>query len=455
MTPGRENRDHNGSALHRIASNTGFLVCSRILNALFSFAYVAWAVHALGIGPFGILLLVTAFVTLVSDMSHLQSWQALLHFGAAPFACGDRPVFRSILALCIRADLLSALTGCLAGIAIVFVTGTAIMGWSDAVRLDGMWMMATVLVMNTGWSVGLIRLCNRFGLAALFDFAATCTRTAGYLVGYLLHLSLGYFLFAWFLHQLVLFVLTTGCGLVLYRRAMGPTLPLFRAVLAERGIAGFWGFTLRVSSNQILDAIFRQGGTLVIGAILGVREVAIYRVTKQICDGLAKPAQMMIPSLYPEFVRFRDNRDWTMLRHVIRRLALIIGGFSCLAVLVAVFGGRTIVSLMLHQTYPGELAIILLMVGSALMEICIVPLETLLTVLGRLASVLRYRMLTIAGYFPVLGGLLMTCGITGAALASLLCSAFILIACLGLVPRWIGTGGPVPDPGDPSPGGHG
>lgn len=425
------------SALHRIFSNTGFLISSRIINALCSFAYVAWAVHALGLKTFGVLLLITTFVTLVSDMTHLQSWQTLLHYGTASFEARDRRRFMPILGYCIRSDMISAAIGLVGGVIVIALTGTHFLGWSDPVKRDASWMMLTVAFMNTGWSTGVIRLCNRFGLAALFDFGSTCVRTLGYLVGYLCHAPLEFFLFIWFLHQFALFVLTSLGGLMLLRRHMGGEIGLVSSFLTPSETLGIWGFTIRVSINQILDALFRQGGTLIIGAMLGARDVAIYRVTKQICDGLAKPAQMMIPSLYPEFVRFRDSQNWSALRHVARRLALVIIGFSALAVLVALFGGKAILHLMLHDSFANEMPIILLMVFSALLEVCIIPLETLLTVMGRLAIILKYRLVVIALYFTILAGLMALCGVTGAALASVACSIMIFVICLVVAARWI------------------
>lgn len=425
------------SALQRIFSNTGFLISSRIINALCSFAYVAWAAHTLGLKTFGVLLLITTFVMLVSDMTHLQSWQTLLHYGAASFEARDRKRFMPVLGYCMRSDMISGLTGLVGGIAVIAIAGKPLLGWSAPERVDASWMMATVAFMNTGWSTGLIRLSNRFGLAALFDFVSTCVRTVGYLIGYLLHASLEFFLFIWFLHQFALFVVTSVGGFLLLRRQMGRDVGFFACVLCRADIRGIWAFTLRVSVNQILDAVFRQGGTLIIGAILGARDVAIYRVTKQICDGLAKPAQMMIPSLYPEFVRFRDTQNWQALRHVTRRLALVIIGFSALAIAVALFGGRSILHLMLHDSFAHERAIILLMVFSALLEVCIIPLETLLTVMGRLAIILKYRVCVIVLYFAALAGLLALFGVTGAALASVLCSLLIFALCLFLAARWM------------------
>jgi len=425
------------SALHRIFSNTGFLISSRIINAVCSFAYVAWAVHALGLKTFGVLLLITTFVTLVSDMTHLQSWQTLLHYGASAFEARDRRRFMPILGYCIRSDMISATIGLAGGVMVIALAGTSFLGWSDVVKRDAIWMMLTVAFMNTGWSTGVLRLSNRFGLAALFDFGSTCVRTLGYLTGYLCHAPLEFFLFIWFLHQFALFLLTSLGGLVLMRRHMGGEIGLVSALLTPSETSGIWGFTLRVSVNQILDALFRQGGTLIIGAMLGARDVAIYRVTKQICDGLAKPAQMMIPSLYPEFVRFRDSQNWSELRHVTRRLAMVILGFSVLAVLIALFGGKAILHLMLHDRFDHEKLIILLMVCSALLEVCIIPLETLLTVMGRLAAILRYRLAVIALYFGILAGLLALCGVTGAALASVVCSVLIFVICLVLAARWI------------------
>lgn len=78
--------DHSPhSVFARILGNTGILIGSRVVNAVCSFVYVAWAAQALGLQNFGIMLLVTTFAAMVCDVTHLQSWQSLLHYGTSYF----------------------------------------------------------------------------------------------------------------------------------------------------------------------------------------------------------------------------------------------------------------------------------------------------------------------------------------------------------------------------------
>lgn len=417
------------SVFTRILSNTGVLITGRVVNAVCSFVYVAWTAQTLGLDAFGVMILVTTFASLVSDITHLQSWQALLHYGTAPFSQKKYDQFYNILAFCVRADFLSGAVGMICGLGAIMLVGPVFLGWPASIKPDALLCMLTILFMNTGWSTGMLRLCNRFKLVTFYEFITTCVRTGGCGIGYLLHLGLGYFLFVWCATQLTMFLSCTGAGLYLLRKQTGAFLPLKTLLSPVRNMPGIWKFTLSTSVNQVLESVFQQGGTLVIGAVLGAGEAAVYRVARQISNGLSKPAQMMLPTLYPEFIRFRDKQDWLGMRQVTLKLFGLIAAFSILVFLLTITVGNSLFSYMLHHSWPGQKTILVLLVSSALLDIGLVPLEPLLTVLGQIAMVLRARITVIAVYFPLLYVLLLQWGVDGAALSSVLASFLMVVVC--------------------------
>ncbi len=80
--------------LRRVLANTGVLLGGRAVNAVLSLGYMALAARSLGIGAFGVLVLINTFAQFVSDVAKFQAWQTILHFGAAPLAEGRRADFQ-------------------------------------------------------------------------------------------------------------------------------------------------------------------------------------------------------------------------------------------------------------------------------------------------------------------------------------------------------------------------
>ena len=162
---------------------------------------------------------------------------------------------------------------------------------------------------------------------------------------------------------------------------------------------------------------------------MGASDAAIFRVASQITNAMAKPASMLIPALYPEFIRFRDNKDQEGLRHTLSRIYITIAVFSVLVLTVSLGLGSYILDYMLHHRYPQGGLLISILAMSSLIDIAVVPLEPLLTVMDKVYSVLWGKAIAILIYMPVLFGLTYRFGVWGAAEASVLSSAIMFIWC--------------------------
>ncbi|MCP1244159.1 oligosaccharide flippase family protein [Acetobacter lambici] len=422
--------DHSPhSVFARILGNTGILIGSRVVNAVCSFVYVAWAAQALGLQNFGIMLLVTTFAAMICDVTHLQSWQSLLHYGTSYFEKKQFDRFNDVLIFCIRADFLSGLVGMLAGLAGVALLGSSFMGWSKHIQFDAALCMLTILCMNTGWSTGMLRLCNHFKLVPVYEFLTSCVRTAGTGIGFFCHFGIGYFLLVWSLSQLTMFVSCSCAGIYLVKKHIGHFPSLSSILSTKTRIPDIWSYTVKTSINQVLESFFSQGATLLIGGRLGASEAAVYKVARQISNGLAKPAQLMIPTLYPEFIRMRDAQDWNGIRNVILKIFGIIIAFSLISLTLTAPVGNRLFSYMLHDVWPGQQTILLLLVGGSLLDICLIPLEPFLVMVDRISILLRWRVIVMCLYFPLLFVFMRVGGIKGASLETLLASLMMFVVC--------------------------
>ncbi|MDE7547253.1 lipopolysaccharide biosynthesis protein [Acetobacter fabarum] len=422
--------DHNHhSVFVRILGNTGILIGSRVINAVCSFVYVAWAAQTLGLREFGVMLLVTTFAAMVCDITHLQSWQSLLHYGTSYFEQKQFDRFYGVLAFCIRADFISGLIGAVVGLGGVALLGRSFMGWDQQVQFDAALCVLTIFFMNTGWSTGMLRLCNRFKLVPVYEFLTTCVRTGGTGIGFVCHFGIGYFLLVWSLTQLTMFVSCSCAGVYLVKKQTGGFPSFSQIILGRAGITGIWPYTVKTSVNQVLESLFSQGATLLIGGRLGASETAVYKVARQISNGLAKPAQLMIATLYPEFIRLRDAQDWQGIRTVIFKIFGLIIAFSALSLVLTATVGNLLFSYMLHDVWPGQKTILLLLVGGSLLDICLIPLEPFLVMIDRVSILLRWRVIVMCLYFPLLFVFMEFGGIKGASLETLLASLMMFVAC--------------------------
>lgn len=195
----------SSSIFSRIMGNTALLISSRIINALCSFIYVAWAAQTLGLVNFGYLLLVTTFISLICDITHLQSWQCLLHYGTSLFERKEFSKFHDVLAFCIRSDFISGCLGSLVSVSLVYFFGKSLLHWSSDIQFKAILCSITIIFMNTGWSTGILRLCNKFKYVTFYEVITTTVRTISTYIGFVENYTIDYFLFVWCLTQLTMF----------------------------------------------------------------------------------------------------------------------------------------------------------------------------------------------------------------------------------------------------------
>lgn len=190
-----------------------------------------------------------------------------------------------------------------------------------------------------------------------------------------------------------------------------------------------WKYNVNTSINQILEAVFLQGATLAIGSYLGPKDAAVYRVARQIGNGLVKPAQLMIPSLYPEFIKMRDKEDWPGVKHIINKTFGVVLGVSALVLLIVYFFGQDIISYMLHQKTTYGFSVLFILCCNSIINILMVPLEPYIIMIGKVSNLLKIRISVIFLYFSLLGVFMSTWGVIGSSVEILLSSIILFAFC--------------------------
>ncbi|MBE7209846.1 MAG: lipopolysaccharide biosynthesis protein [Gluconacetobacter diazotrophicus] len=404
------------SPLRRALRNTSYLVGGKGAGALMGLLTTALAARTLGLGGFGVLLLIHALANTMSAATRLQSWQPLLQFGSARFAAGERILFARLLRFAILLDAVGALAGALLGMPLGWF-GASLLGWSGHGAAAALYLSST-LFMNTGAAMGLMRLADRYRSAAVADTAAAALRLGGAAAGTLGHWSLGGFLAAWYAATVLGFAVNWFMARRIARNA--PSLRGFALRGSWRAREpGMGRLVFATSGNQALIGLSSRLTTILVGAALGPDEAALFRVAAQVGEAVSQPAQMLTPALYPEFVRLRDGHDWRTLRRMVRRVFQGLAAFSVLAIALAALAGPFLLAAMLGVHAPHVRVLLVLVALAATADLWDVPLEPLLVSLGRARVLLHGRLAVMVVTLPLFFLLSRLMGVQGAATAAL------------------------------------
>lgn len=417
-------------------NNAGILLGGRAVNAALGLAAIALTARTLGVATFGVLVLIHAYVQTVGEIAKFQSWQALLNYGTAPFAQKKIGDFQRVLRFSLLLDGVSGVVGIVVALAGIFLIGGGL-GWPASEQTSVALYAVSIFFMVSATPTGVLRLTDRFDLLAAESTIESWVKLIGAAIAWKIGAGLQEFLIIWFVAKVIAFLFLFGAAAWSLRGHGALAGFRLRAEGAwTQGMPGIWPFVWSTNFNSTLGLAFTHIGTLMVGALLGASDAALYRIAKQLADAVAKPAKLIIPALYPELARLAMNPDRSALRKLIAQLALAAGGLATsLLVIVALFGGPAL-QFLIGPEYVAAKPVMMWLLSAAVIGIWAVPLEPLLISTGRATPVMWTRLAVTVFYIPLLYWMVKTQALHGSGVAAVVGATLLLIGQLWLVRGW-------------------
>ena len=346
----------------RIFRNLGWLLGSRAANAGFSLAYLGLATRSLGLADFGRFSLIVVLAQTVCGIASFQTWQAVVRWGAIP---GEKS---ATAGFALALDLASIAAGLMfAGLAC----------WSLDWWLPDLATLQTVafaqcaaaLLAIRSTPTGLLRLDDRYDLAALAEASLPATRAVGAGVASLSGSGIAGFCAAWAVADLV-------CAASHWALARGRTaiaLPdmSLRALPARH--PGIWRFVWATNLSRTLAVTAKQAMLLLVGALAGPAVAGGYRVAMQLGQAMVQLGEALSRAAYPEFVRQHADA-----RALALRMTWLAAGAGTIAVLIAWFCARPAIVLLAGESFAFVAEALLLLAVAGAFELLSAGCEALL-----------------------------------------------------------------------------
>jgi O-antigen/teichoic acid export membrane protein len=405
----------DSNVLKRVLANAGTLLGGRTVNALVGLAYIALTARGLGAVQMGVLVLINAYAQFLGDVAKFQSWQTVLQYGTSALLENDRPRFQQVLRFSMLLDLIGAAAGVALGVGGALLLGSAF-GWPKELAPAAALYALSIAMMTSATSVGLLRLFDRFRFLAAEQAVSSAVRLAGCAVAFAFDASIGWFLAAWAAGTVASFLYVLGVAWWdLARRDLlqGFT---FAGPLSQ-GLPGAWRFAWATNFNGSLDTAFTHVITLVVGAVLGPAQAALWRVGRQVADGMAKPAKLLVPALYPELAKLRATGGEAAMRKLAGQIGVMGGAVAGVLLLVCVLFGGPLLTLVMGKPFAAAAPIMTWQVAAAAIGMLALPLEPMLVSMNKAGFALRVRGAVCAIYLVALVPVIRALGLTGAGAA--------------------------------------
>ena len=395
------------SMIRRALTNTGWLMGARGINAVLSLGYLALATRALGLEGFGKFVLAVSFAQAIVGLASFQTWQAVVRWGHGREDPAEAVGFALAL------DLVTVVAGSIAAGLLLWFAGDWL-AVAPALRHEAFWLTVVMLLAVRSTPTGILRLHDRYALAATADTVTPVVRLVGAAGVFLFAPTSAAFVIVWGVAELA-----TAFAYWRFALRHGP-LPLRQVSLRRlpRAEKDAWRFVWGTGLSGALLIASRQFIVLLVGALGGPALAGIYRVAAQLGEGLLKLAQALLRATYPELVRDPDAARQIAAR--IARIAVVTG------VVTLAFGaaaGHWVIVVIAGREYLAAYVPMLILAGAAAIELAGAPLEALLVARGKALTNFLLRAVPTALALIALPLAVARAGADGAAGAVLVASA--------------------------------
>jgi O-antigen/teichoic acid export membrane protein len=404
----------------RILANTGWLLGGKGVGAVLSLAYLAIITRTLGVADFGRFALILSAATIVKTLVSFESWQIVVRYGQPHLMTASHDALNRVLRFCILIDLASAAAGGIIA-AIILVAFGPMMELSPAMAWQT-WLFCMVLMITIRSSpTGVLRLFDRFDLAAGAETMVPIGRMIGALVAWALMPDITGYLIAWGVAELL-------CAAAYWRLALrvgGDRLGSWRAGRAMDARVenpGIVGFLTATNLQTTLVSTGQQLAVLVVGLFVGPASAGFYRLANQLAQSLTKISGLLSRSIFVELSRTNSTHGQDELRTLFRRsnrLAYVSGAVIIALILTL---GRPLLDLIAGDAFLPAYPLLVLLGIAACIELLGVSYRPLLMATDRASLSLRITLVTTVLLLGLQAVLLSTHGTIGAASANVIAS---------------------------------
>ena len=393
--------------MKRIFANLGWLLGGRGVNAVLSLVYLGLATRSLGIEDFGRFTLIVVMAQMLAGLLSFSTWQGVVRWGAELGRAGEATGFAVAL------DLASLC----AGLPVVAAAAWLAPLWlplEPDLRGAALGMGACALLALRSTPVGVLRLYDRYGLAASAEAALPLVRALGAGMAALFWPTITGFVVAWALAEL-------ACAAAHWLLALRVQ-PLRRADIslsalpARHGDA--WRFVWSTNLSRSLAVTSRQAVQLLVGAIGGAAIAAGYRLAAQLGTALVQLGEAVSRAIYPELVRAGDEAG-----ALAGRMAAIAATAGLLATGIAVLFGREALVWLAGADFAMAATALTILVAGGACELLAASWDARLVAQGRAATVLVLRGVPLVFAMASLPLVIPALGLSGAAASMALASA--------------------------------
>ncbi len=418
------------SPVRRALKNAGWLLAGKGLGGVFSLIYMGLVARSLGIEQFGIFALILSYIQAIAALAKFESWQTVIRYGAQHLEQQEPQKLRRIMNFSTALDLGSALVGTAIGVAGVYIIGPQL-GWNEGDQTIAAYACVFLLFNIRGTPLGILRLFDRFDIAAFAEAVLPSVRLVGALIAWAIGATVFSYLLVWVIAELVTAVALWWTAL---RELRAKNEEVFKAsvfdvvgVRAEN--PGVWKFAWTTNLDFSLKQVWKHLPVLAVGWWVDAVAAGGFRIATNLVNAVGKPSTVLSWAIFPELAKLKVTEPG-QIGMVVRKTSIASAIVGVVALLLTILFGKQALWALGGDGYDFAYPVLIILAVATVIELCGMTLESAIVALGFPEAMLAIRSIIAVAYAGLLATMVPAFGIFGAGFTAIMASALLLVLIL-------------------------
>lgn len=351
------------SVLSRVLKNTGYLFSSTSIGLLLSLVQSIFAARLLGVAAFGLIGIVTTFVSNVNRLFSFRMGEFIIRYLGKELTDDNREKAGAVVKVSL---LIEGATSLVAFVILMLLAPFGAQYFAkdmNALPLIQLYGFSILANMFSETAIGVLQITNRFRVQAFINLAQSVITAALILIAFLINGSIYFVLSAYLVGKIILGISPVILALIYLPLHLSPrwwkaplsALPPFKEIAQ---------YTLSTNFSGTVKMVASESEPLLIGFFLDQQAVGLYKLALSIVNPLMMPITPFISTTFPEMTRSIVSKTWAQLRRLLKRVTLISAGWTALVLLVMLVAGKWLIGLFYGSEFvPAYPVTMLLLVG--------------------------------------------------------------------------------------------
>jgi len=328
----------------RVLQNTGYLFSSTTIGLLLSLVQSIFAARLLGVAAFGLIGIITTFVSNVSRLFSFRMGEFIVRYLGKELTAENRQKAGAVVKI---AMMIEGATSIIAFGVLMLLAPLGAKYFAKDIQtlpLIQLYGFSILAKMFSETSIGVLQITNRFRVQAIINLAQSVITALLIFIAFLVNGSIYFVLIAYLVGKIILGVSPFVLALYYLPGQLGQgwwktplsVLPPFKEIAL---------YTLSTNLSGTVKMVASESEPLLLGYFLDQRAVGLYKLALSIVNPLMMPITPFIATTFPEMTRSIVAKSWHQLRKLLRRVTLVSAGWTGLVWLVMIVLGKWLIQL--------------------------------------------------------------------------------------------------------------